>query len=231
MSVSDADTASFQTVRGRLFGIAYRALGSAPEAEDVVQETWIRWQGTDRSKVRDAGSFLATTATRLSINVTVSARVRHETPVGPHLPERVDAAADPAAGAERRDALEVALHALLERLTPAERGAYVLREAFGYRYRQISDVLALTEANVRQIVGRARSHLAGEPRRHVGAAERRRLLDAFLAASQAGDLAALERVLAADAASGANDSCVAGAARAPAWGRALPAGAPRGAGA
>ena len=203
--VPDADTASFQSVRPRLFGIAYRVLGSASEAEDVVQDAWLRWQCADRSRVRDTAAFLAAATTRLAINVMQSARARRETHVGPRLPEPVDAGADPALDAERRDALEAAVHAILERLTPTERAVYVLREAFDYPYRDISRVLALSEANARQLVTRARRRLSGDPGRPVGADERERLLDAFVAAAQGGDLATLERLLVADAGAAAGE--------------------------
>jgi RNA polymerase sigma-70 factor, ECF subfamily len=197
--VSEADAALFQTARPRLFGIAYRVLGSASEAEDVVQETWFRWQGTDRSDVRDPAAFLATTTTRLAINVAQSARARRETHVGTWLADPVDAAADPSLDAEQGEALESAVRVLLQTLSPAERAAYVLREAFDYPYRHISQVLALSEANARQLVTRARRRLCGDHRRPVGATEHQRLLDAFVAAAQTGDLARLEQVLAAGA--------------------------------
>ena len=197
--VSEADAALFQTVRPRLFGIAYRVLGSASEADDVVQETWIRWHGTDRSHVRDAAAFLATTTTRLAINVTQSARARHETHIGLPLVDPVDAAANPLLDAEQREALESAVRMLMQKLSPAERAAYVLREAFDYSYRHISQVLALSETNARQLVTRARHRIGGDHRRPFGATEHQRLLDAFLAAAQTGDLAALEELLAAGA--------------------------------
>lgn len=197
--VSDADAASFHTLRPRLFGIACRVLGCPTAADDVVQDAWLRWQGTDRTKVRDAAAFLAATTTRLAINVGQSARARHETS-GPRPVEPVDTEADPLAGAERREALECALCVLLQTLFPTERAVYVLREAFDYPYRRIADVLAVSEGNARQVVLRARRHLAGEPRRQVLAGEPRRLLDAFVAAAQSGDLAALEHLLVADVA-------------------------------
>ena len=137
--VSDADAASFQSVRPRLFGIAYRVLGSTTEADDVVQDTWLRWQATDRSKVRDAAAFLAATTTRLAINVGQSARARHEISIGPQPAEPIDAGADPSLGTEQREALAFAVRALLEKLSPTERAVYVLREAFGYPYRQIAE--------------------------------------------------------------------------------------------
>ena len=197
--VSEADAALFQTVRPRLFGIAYRVLGSASEADDVVQETWIRWQGTDRSNVRDATAFLATTTTRLAINVKQSARARRETHIGLPLVDPVDAAANPSLDAEQSEALESGVRVLLQKLSPAERAAYVLREAFDCSYRHISEVLALSEANARQLVTRARRRLGGDHRRPFGATEHRRLLDAFVAAAQTGDIATLEQVLAAGA--------------------------------
>jgi RNA polymerase sigma-70 factor (ECF subfamily) len=189
--------ATFEAVRPRLFGIAYRTLESAADADDVVQDTWIRWQGTDRNSVRDAAAFLATTTKRLALNVAQSARVRRETAIGPLGPEPVDVQADPALRAERREALELAMRTLMEKLSPSERAAYVLREAFDYPHRQIADVLATSEANARQLVTRARRRLSSEPRRQVSAAEQQRFIDAFVGAAQAGDLTTLEQLLAA----------------------------------
>jgi RNA polymerase sigma factor (sigma-70 family) len=196
--VSAADAALFQAARPRLYGIAYRVLGGASEADDVVQETWIRWQGTDRRKVRDAAAFLATTTTRLAINLSQSARARREMHIGPRLVDRVDTAANPSLDAEHAEALESAVCILLQKLSSAERAAYVLREAFEYPYRQIAEILALSEANARQLVTRARRRLCGEHRRTVGATEQQRLLDAFVAAAQTGDLATLEPLVAED---------------------------------
>jgi RNA polymerase sigma-70 factor, ECF subfamily len=197
-AVSEADAASFQSVRPRLFGIAYRVLGSANDADDVVQDAWIRWQDTDRRKVRDAAAFLAATTRRLAINVTQSARARRELHVVPSLPEPADAEADPALEIEQREALERAVQMLLENLSPAERAAYVLREGFDYPYRQISEVLGVSEANARQIAVRARRHLSGDVRRPVAAPEQRALLDAIVEAAETGDLAQLELLLTAD---------------------------------
>ncbi len=188
----------FEGVRGRLFGIAYRMLGSASEAEDIVQEAWLRWQGTDRSVVLDPPAFLATATTRLAINALQSARARRETYIGPWLPEPVDTSSDPTLGAERAEALGFAVLVMLERLTPTERAAYVLREAFAYTYEQISEIVQLSEAAARQLVSRARKHLAGERRREVSQQEQRRLLTAFLSAAQTGDLEELERLFAED---------------------------------
>lgn len=195
--MTPAHVASFEAVRPRLFGIAYRTLDSAPDADDVVQDAWIRWQGTDRNEVRDAAAFLATTTKRLALNVAQSARVRRETSNDPWDREPVDVQADPTLGAERREALELAVRTLMEKLSPSERAAYLLREAFDYPYRQIAHVLATSEANARQLVARARLHLAGESRRRVSALERQRFLDVFVDAAQTGDLTTLEGVLAA----------------------------------
>ena len=118
---------AFGAVRPRLFGIAYRMLGSVAEAEDVVQEAWLRWQQTDRSQVRDPIGYLVTTTSRLALNAATSARARRELYPGPWLPEPVDTSADPTLQAERNESLELAVLLLLERLTPAERAVYVLR--------------------------------------------------------------------------------------------------------
>ncbi len=188
----------FAGLRPRLFGIAYRMLGSFTEAEDLVQEVWLRWQNYERGTVVNPAAFLATAITRLAINAVQSARVRRETYVGPWLPEPVDTGADPHLGAERDEALGFAVLLLLERLSPNERAAYVLREAFDYPYRQIAEIIQLSEAAVRQLVSRARKHVRTGRRAPVTGAEQRRLLRAFVAAARSGDLAALEELLAAD---------------------------------
>lgn len=200
MGVTDLDDAAavFQSVRPRLFGIAYRMLSSATEAEDLLQEVWLRWQGTDRARVVNPAAFLATTTTRLAINELQSARVRRETYIGPWLPEPVDTSADPYLGAERGEALEFAALLLMEKLTPSERAAYVLREAFDYPYGQIADILQSTEPAVRQLVSRARRHVTGDRRAPVAAEEQKELLTRFVAAARGGDLAGLEKLFAAD---------------------------------
>jgi RNA polymerase sigma-70 factor (ECF subfamily) len=218
-TVSPADADAFERVRPRLFGIAYRVLGSAADAEDVVQDAWLRWQGADRSVVRDAPAFLATTVTRLAINAAGSARARRETYVGPWLPEPVATGDDPLLGAERGEALDLAVLLLLEALTPTERGAYVLREAFDYPYRRIAEVLEVGEANARQLVTRARRHLDRGPRTSVGPEERARLLQAVVAAAREGDLATLEGLLAADVVALSDGGGVVTAARIPLQGR------------
>src|SRR5262245_56111927 len=158
---SDANgLAAFVGVGRRLFNIAYRVLGSVADAEDVVQDVWLRWQAADRSVVLNAPADLATAATRLAINRAQSARWRRETCVGTWLAEPVDIRPSPQSKAELGEAVEDAVRLLLETLSPTERAAYVLREAFNYRYRQIADILRLGEANVRQLVTRARRHVA-----------------------------------------------------------------------
>jgi RNA polymerase sigma-70 factor (ECF subfamily) len=191
----------FAGVRPRLFGIAYRMLGSAGEAEDLLQDVWLRWQTTDREVVLNPGAFLATTTTRLAINQMQSARARRETYIGPWLPEPVDTSADPFLGAERADALELAVLLLMEKLTPPERAAYVLREAFDYPYQQIAEILQSTEPAVRQLVSRARKHVTGQRKVPVPETAQRELLARFLDAARGGDLAALEQLFAADVAS------------------------------
>lgn len=195
-SVSEADAATFEAVRPRMFGVAYRILGGAADAEDVVQDIWVRWHGTDRRGVRDPAAFLATATRRLAINVADSARARHEAAAGAWLPEPIDLSADPTVGVERDEALELAVRRLLEKLSPTERAVVVLREAFDYPCRQIAAVLELSEVNVRQILVRARARLCSERRLPVSGSEHRRLLAAFTTAAQTGDLAQLERLLA-----------------------------------
>jgi RNA polymerase sigma factor (sigma-70 family) len=192
----DDGLSAFMCVRPRLFGIAHRMLGSAAEAEDVVQDVWVRWQTADRGLVRDAAAFLATTTTRLAINVLQSARSRRELCGGESLPEPVDSAADPGVRAERGEALELGVLNMLEKLSPSERAAYILREAFDYTYRDIADLLRLEVANARQVVTRARQHVANGRRMPASSTQHERLLEAFLAAAQHGDVAGLEDLLA-----------------------------------
>jgi RNA polymerase sigma-70 factor (ECF subfamily) len=204
LACPDDGLSAFLSARPRLFGIAYRMLGSAAEAEDIVQDVWIRWQTTDRRPVGNPLAFLVTATTRLAINVLQSARARREADVGPSLPEPVDTSPDPGLAAERGEALNLAVLLLLERLSSIERAAYVLREAFNYPYRHIADILRVEEANARQLVTRAREHVSGARRARVSPTEHRRLLNAFVAAARTGDLARLEGLLAADVVSTAD---------------------------
>jgi RNA polymerase sigma-70 factor (ECF subfamily) len=192
----------FVDMRPRLFAIAYRILGNAAAAEDVVQDAWLRWQAIDFSVVLNAPAYLATTTTRLAINLAQSARLRREVYPGTWLPEPVDTRLDPESEVERGEALEHAVLLLLETLSPKERAAYLLREAFDYPYRQIAGILQLAEANARQLVARARKRVADKkPRPPATSDERQRLFDAFTAAAQKGDVSALEELFASDIAS------------------------------
>jgi RNA polymerase sigma factor (sigma-70 family) len=201
----DDGLSAFMRMRPRLFGIAYRMLGSAAEAEDVVQDVWLRWQTTDRSVVRDAAAFLATTATRLAINVMQSARARRETGVEPWQPEPADTSSDPRLAAERHQALACGVRMLLEKLTPTERAAYILRESFDYAYRDIASVLRLAEANARQVVTRARQHIVSGRTTVTSSTELERLLGAFIAAAHDGDVAGLEDLFASDVVSSSDE--------------------------
>jgi RNA polymerase sigma-70 factor (TIGR02957 family) len=215
----DDGLSAFAEVRPRLFGIAYRMLGSAAEAEDIVQDVWLRWQATNRSVVENPPAFLATITTRLCINFAQNAQSRRETYVGTWLPEPVDTNGDPALGAERGEALKLAVIVLLEKLSPTERAAYVLREAFDYSYRQIADILQMEEANTRQLVSRARKHIADGRRTPASSDEQRRFLEAFISAAQKGDLAALEDLFAEDVVSYSDGGGIVNAARVPVSGR------------
>ncbi|MFD1275300.1 RNA polymerase sigma-70 factor [Streptomyces sp. NPDC048448] len=215
----DRATRDFVAARPQLFGIAYRVLGSAVEAEDIVQEAWLRWQSTDRTDIREPAAFLATVTARLAINLAQSARVRRETYIGPWLPEPVDTSVDPQLGAERAEALDLAVLFILEKLNPVERAAYVLREAFDYPYARIADILETSEANTRQLVSRARKHLSAERREPVSPDAHRRLLEVFLVAAQTGSLSALEEVLSADVVSYADGGGIRGASKIPVVGR------------
>lgn len=205
MPTSDAtatleEAADFQDVRPRLFGIAYRVLGRAADAEDVVQDVWVRWHGADRERVRDRAAFLVKVTTRVALNIVGSARVRREVPVDGRLPEQASTADDPTTMAERSDDVAHAVRLLLERLSPRERAVFVLREAFDYPFREIAETLAITDANARQLARRARTHLAGQRHEPARPAEPARLLKAFLDAARVGEVADLERVLVDDVA-------------------------------
>ncbi|MCD2498589.1 RNA polymerase sigma-70 factor [Microbacterium nymphoidis] len=214
----------FAEQRGRLFGIAYRMLGTVSDAEDLVQETWIRWQNTDRGQVEEPAAFLATVITRLSINVLQSARVKRETYIGPWLPEPVSTQADPTLGAERAEALQFAILLLLEKLTPTERAAYILREAFDYPYPRIAEVISSSVVSARQLVSRARTHLASAKQAQIPLPRQRRLLEAFLTAARRGDARELEELFAEDVVSYTDGNGVKLAARIPVAGRVRVAG-------
>ncbi|MFF4723916.1 RNA polymerase sigma-70 factor [Streptomyces mirabilis] len=215
----DQATREFMAVRPHLFGIAYRVLGSVVEAEDIVQDAWLRWQNTNRADIVEPTAFLATVTSRLAINLAQSAPKRRESYIGPWLPEPVDTRVDPQLGAERAEALDLAVLHLMERLNPVERAAYVLREAFDYPYKRIADMLETSEANTRQLVSRARKRLSAERREPVSPAAHRRLLEVFLSAAQTGNLSVLEDVLTADVVSYSDGGGMRGASRIPVVGR------------
>jgi RNA polymerase sigma-70 factor, ECF subfamily len=190
-----------QALRRHGFGVAYRMLGSVSEAEDVAQEALLRLTRQE-GPIDEPAAWMTTVATRLSINILKSARARRESYVGPWLPEPLveDPAPGPASRAELADSLSLALLVLLERLTPVERAAYLLREVFGYEYAEIAGIIEQSVVNSRQLVTRARKHLeASRPRFDADEAARDALLERFLAAAEEGDLEALEQLLAKDA--------------------------------
>jgi RNA polymerase sigma-70 factor (ECF subfamily) len=190
----------YEGLRPLLFSIAYRMVGSVAEAEDLVQEAFVRFHqhGDD---VDDPKAFLTTVVTRLAIDHLRSARVRREAYVGPWLPEPLlaDDSADPAAHAEMADSLSLAFLVLLEQLSPLERAAFLLREVFGYPYAQVAETLDRSQDSCRQLVARARRHLDAErPRYEVDAARHEELTDRFLEACLTGDVDGLAELLAAD---------------------------------
>ncbi|MEV0404356.1 RNA polymerase sigma factor SigJ [Actinoallomurus sp. NPDC050550] len=189
----------FDDERGRLFGLAYRLLGSATDAEDIVQEAFLRWHTADQSAIDTPGTWLTKVVTNLCLNHLNSARVRRER-TGPWLPEPVLAGdLGPLESAEQRESVSLALLVLLERLTPAKRAVFVLREAFGYPYEDIAELMETSETNCRQIHSRARRRIGdGRTRFSPPDEQARRLIERFLTAARSGDLAALEDLLTAD---------------------------------
>jgi RNA polymerase sigma-70 factor, ECF subfamily len=196
----------FWLLRPRLFGIAYRIVGDWTEAEDIVQDAWMRWQVCDRSIVLNSTAFLVTTTTRLAINAAMSARARRESSIGRWTHDPVASDTDPALGVERHEELEVGLMLLLERLSPTERAAYILREAFDYPYSRIATLLQLTEVNVRKVVSRASKHIAQQPRQPVSSTKQRYLVHAFAAANR-GDCTFLEELFASEVVPHPNSGC------------------------
>lgn len=190
----------FEAQRPHLFGLAYRLLGSASEAEDAVQDAYLRLHAADRAAIRSLPAWLTTIVTNLCLNQLTSARARREKYVGPWLPEPVstrDGALGPLETAEQRESLSIALLTLMERLNPTERAAFVLREAFAYSHRDIAEILEVSEANARQLHRRARQRV-GEPaaRFRPDPAHWRRVVERFLTASRGGDVTTLITLLA-----------------------------------
>ena len=196
----DDRTDEFERLRPVLLGLAYRLLGSMWDAEDVVQDAYLRWMRTARAPVRNPRAFLMTTVSRLALDLLTSARVTREAYPGPWLPEPVPTGAlGPLDTAELRDTVSYATVHMLERLSPPERAVFVLREAFGLPYEDIAETVGASVANCRQMYHRARARLADGPGRfHPSAADHTRLLTTFLDAAQNGDLAGLTRLLSED---------------------------------
>ncbi|MDV3129511.1 sigma-70 family RNA polymerase sigma factor [Mycobacterium sp. 21AC1] len=190
----------FLTHRPQLFGIAYRVTGNVCEAEDLMQDAWLRWQRTDRTRVQNPAAFLTTTTTNLAINLIQSARHRHESPTASPLDDIVDSDGNPALRAEQAAAAEEVLALLMARLNAGELAAYVLRKGFDYPYVDLADLLRTSAANVRQLVRRAQTRLDTDQRRAPVAVEAHRLLNTAFSAARTGDLEDLERLLATDSA-------------------------------
>ena len=190
----------FEQLRPLLFSIAYRILGSVSEAEDAVQETWLRWEAS-RTRPLSTKSFLSAVVTRVAIDVLRSARVRREEYVGPWFPEPLlaDPYADPERSAELADSVSMAALLLLERLSPLERAVFVLREVFGFSLPEIASAVGRSEAACRQLAVRARRHMdAGKPRFDAGRREREELAARFFDAFRNGDVGGLRELLSAD---------------------------------
>jgi RNA polymerase sigma-70 factor (ECF subfamily) len=201
--------ASFEPYRRRLLGLAYRMLGSMADAEDAVQETYLRWHAANRDSVLDPRAFLMTTTTRICLDLLTSARARREEYVGPWLPEPVldTAALAPDSRAELAEDLSVALLLTLDRLSPLERAAFLLHDVFDFSFSEVATALDRREAACRQLAARARAHVramrprgatAPPPRANETGATHAQLMSAFVAATRTGDLEALTRLLADD---------------------------------
>jgi RNA polymerase sigma-70 factor (TIGR02957 family) len=187
----------FNAHRGRLQAVAYRVLGRFSDAEDVVQDTWLRWSGVDVAQVADPEAFLVRVATRLAIDRLRSAQARRESYIGPWLPEPMITAPDVAENVTLADSVSTAMLLILESLSPLERAVFVLREAFGYSYAEIGEIVGRGEAAVRQTARRAREHVDGNrPRYDTDNATRAAVTERFLMACAGGDLADLMKVLA-----------------------------------
>ncbi|MGO9779603.1 MAG: RNA polymerase sigma-70 factor [Streptosporangiaceae bacterium] len=208
----------FQELRPLLFSVAYRILGSVSEAEDAVQETWLRYEAYP-AQPASVKAFLSTVVTRISIDVLRSARVRREEYAGPWLPEPLltDPYEDPERSAELADSVSMAALLLLERLSPAERAVFVLREVFGFGFAEIASAVGKSEAACRQLAVRARRHMdAGRPRFEADRRERDELASRFFDALREGDVEGLRELLAADV-SMVGD----GGGKAPQWAKAV----------
>jgi RNA polymerase sigma-70 factor (TIGR02957 family) len=195
----DSATEAFVAYRNLLFTVAYEMLGSAADAEDVLQETWLRWAGVDLGAVRDQRAYLVRITTRQALDRLRTLRRRKESYVGPWLPEPLLTAPDVAEDVELAESVSMAMLLVLETLTPTERAVFVLREVFDLDYDEIAEAVGKTPAAVRQIAHRARAHVAARrPRGGVSPAESRDALQAFQRAIETGDLQNLLDMLAPD---------------------------------
>jgi RNA polymerase sigma-70 factor (TIGR02957 family) len=195
----DSATETFAAHRNLLFTVAYEMLGSAADAEDVLQETWLRWAGVDLDTVRDQRAYLVRITTRQALSRLRTLRRRKESYVGPWLPEPLLTAPDVAEDVELADSVSMAMLLVLETLTPTERAVFVLREVFDLEYDEIAEAVDKSPAAVRQIAHRARAHVAARrPRGVVSPAETRAALAAFQRAAETGDLQGLLDILAPD---------------------------------
>ncbi|WP_067169975.1 RNA polymerase sigma factor SigJ [Microtetraspora niveoalba] len=203
MPLTVNDVERFEASRPRLEAIAYRLLGSAGEAEDAVQEAFLRWQAADVDRIEVPEAWLTKVLTNLCLNQLTSARARRETYVGAWLPEPLlagDPMLGPADTAEQRESVSYAVLTLMERLSPNERAVYVLREAFEYPHREIAEILDITEAASQQIFHRAKKHVVdGKVRTEVDEVAARRIVEEFLAAAGSGRTEPLVRLLTEDA--------------------------------
>ncbi|GAA1295074.1 RNA polymerase sigma24 factor [Planotetraspora silvatica] len=192
-------TERFNEHRDLLTGVAYRILGSAADAEDVVQETWLRWSEVDSAEIGNAKAYLVRMTTNLAIDRLRKVKSRRETYVGPWLPEPIITAPDVAERAEVADSVELALLVVLETLSPLERAVFVLREAFGFSHAEIAEMIGRGEPAVRQLARRARDHVRERrPRFDVDRARRRQVTERFIGACTGGDLDGLMKMLAGE---------------------------------
>jgi RNA polymerase sigma-70 factor, ECF subfamily len=201
--MNELDAKQFEAYRPLLFSIAYRMLGSATEAEDIVQESYVRYQSVSPEKIMSHKAFLTTVITRLCLDHLQSAQVQRETYIGPWLPEPVLTESDesfaPAKQAELHDSLSIAFLTLLEDLTPLERAVFLLREVFDYEYEEIARMVGREEAACRQLTSRAKKHLADHRPRYKPSVEtHRKMLNQFIQTTQTGDLDGLMQLLSED---------------------------------
>ncbi|MFE2913207.1 RNA polymerase sigma-70 factor [Kitasatospora indigofera] len=196
---TDADQLAFQQYRTLLFSVAYRILGTAADAEDVVQDAWLKWSAAERSRVADPKSYLTRIISNLSMERLRSTRHQRETYVGPWLPEPILTGPDTADGVATADSVSMALLVVLETLSPLERAVFVLKEVFAFSHAEIAEAVERSEAAVRQAAHRAREHVqARRPRFTADRAHRRDVTERFLAAATGGDINTLMELLSPD---------------------------------